>query len=185
MSSNSSASDDTINKYSEYVITSFVKAIQPVVVKEASGATIRSADGTEYIDCFAGIAVVNSGHCNPEVVAAAMSQMEELIHCGSYVYYSIPTANLAERMAQITPGNLKKSFFANSGAEAIEGAMKLAKLHTGKSEFISLTYSFHGRTLASLSVTGNAARKRRGGPYTPGVSFAPAPYALRAGAMVD
>src|SRR5215218_1766172 len=181
----SDITSDTMNKYSEYMITSFVKAVQPVVVEKASGAIVTDASGKEYIDCFAGIAVVNSGHCNPEVVAAARAQMEELIHCCSYVYYSIPTANLAERMAQITPGNLKKSFFANSGAEAIEGAMKLAKLHTGKSEFIALTYGFHGRTLASLSVTGNAARKRRGGPYTPGVSFAPAPYALRAGAMVD
>jgi 4-aminobutyrate aminotransferase len=177
--------NDTINKYNDYVITSFVKAIQPVVVARASGSVIIDADGTEYIDCFAGIAVVNAGHCNPEVIAAARAQMERLVHCASYIYYSIPAADLAERMAQITPGALKKSFFANSGAEAIEGAMKIAKLHTGKTEFISLTYSFHGRTWATLSVTGNAARKTRGGPYAPGIAFAPAPYAFRAGAHVD
>src|SRR3954447_18698548 len=97
---------DTIKKYNDYVITSFVKALQPVVVARASGATIIDADGKEYIDCFAGIAVVNAGHCNPEVIAAAREQMEQLIHCASYVYYSIPTANLAERMSQITPGAL-------------------------------------------------------------------------------
>jgi 4-aminobutyrate aminotransferase-like enzyme len=79
------------------------------------------------------------------------------------------------------PGRLRKSFFANSGAEAIEGALKLAKLYTGKTEVISLTMSFHGRTWGALSVTGNAGRKRRGGPYAPGVAFIPAPYAFRSG----
>lgn len=166
-------------KYAEYVITSFLKAVQPVVIDRALGAIVVDPDGKEYIDCFAGIAVVNSGHCNPEVIAAAQEQMQKLVHCCSYMYYVQPLADLAEKMAEISPGRLTKTFFANSGAEAIEGAMKVAKLFTGKSEFISLEASFHGRTLATLSVTGNAGRKRRGGPYVPGVAFAPAPYAYR------
>ena len=170
---------DTVRKYQDYVITSFVKAVQPVVVESASGATIRDVSGREYIDCFAGISVVNAGHCHPKINAAVKAQVDKLVHCASYIYYSQPTANLAEKVAQITPGKLKKSFFANSGAEAIEGALKVARLYTGKHEIISLQQSFHGRTWATLSITGNQGRKKRGGPYAPGIAFAPAPYAYR------
>jgi 4-aminobutyrate aminotransferase len=170
---------DTMDKYRQYVITSFVKAVQPIVIEKALGAVVTDSDGKEYVDCFAGISVVNAGHCNPEVGAAAKAQIDKLIHCASYVYHAGPTADLAEKLARIMPGRLKKSFFANSGAEAIEGALKLAKLYTGKTEVISLTMSFHGRTWGALSVTGNAGRKRRGGPYAPGVAFIPAPYAFR------
>ena len=170
---------DTIRQYQDYVITSFVKAVQPVVIESASGATIRDVSGREFIDCFAGISVVNAGHCNPKVNAAAKAQIDKLVHCASYIYHSQPTAKLAEKLAQITPGRLKKSFFANSGAEAIEGALKVARLFTGKHEIISLQQSFHGRTWATLSITGNQGRKKRGGPYAPGIAFAPAPYAYR------
>ncbi len=118
----------TIDRYRDYVITSFVKSVQPIVVDRAQGATVTDADGKHYIDYFAGISVVNAGHCNPEVIAAAKAQMEKLVHCCSYVYHVESVGALAEKMAQITPGRLKKTFFANSGAEAIEGALKLAKL---------------------------------------------------------
>ncbi|MGH9683682.1 MAG: aspartate aminotransferase family protein [Candidatus Acidiferrales bacterium] len=170
----------TVEKYRDYVITSFVKSVQPVVIEKARGAVVTDVNGRDYIDCFAGISVVNAGHNHPAVVAAAREQIEKLIHCCSYVYYSQPTADLAEKMAQITPGRLKKSFFANGGAEAIEGALKLAKLYTGKHEVIALQGSFHGRSLGALSVTGNSGRKKRGGPYAPGVAFAQAPYSYRA-----
>lgn len=173
------AANRTVEKYRDYVITSFVKSLQPIVVERALGAVVTGADGREYVDCFAGISVVNAGHNHPAVVAAARAQMEKLVHCCSYVYYSQPTADLAEKMAQITPGRLKKSFFANSGAEAIEGALKLARLYTGKHEIIALQGSFHGRTWGALSVTGNSGRKKRGGPYAPGIAFAPAPYPYR------
>jgi 4-aminobutyrate aminotransferase len=173
------AANRTVEKYRDYVITSFVKSLQPVVVERALGAVVTGTDGREYVDCFAGISVVNAGHNHPAVVAAARAQMEKLVHCCSYVYYSQPTADLAEKMAQITPGRLKKSFFANSGAEAIEGALKLARLYTGKHEIIALQGSFHGRTWGALSVTGNSGRKKRGGPYAPGIAFAPAPYPYR------
>jgi 4-aminobutyrate aminotransferase len=172
--------DDTFDKYQDYVITGFVKAVQPIVIERAHGAVVTGADGRDYIDCFAGISVVNAGHCNPEVIEAARAQMEKLVHCASYVYHTPAVADLAEKMAQITPGPLKKSFFANSGAEAIEGALKVARLYTGKHEVVALTMGFHGRTWGTLSVTGNAGRKRRGGPYAPGVAFAPAPYTFRA-----
>ena len=170
---------DTMRKYRDYVMTGFVKQVVPVVVAKASGAVITDDDGREYLDCFAGISVVNAGHCNPEVIAAAKAQMDKLIHCSSYSYYVQPVADLAEKLASVTPGRLQKTFFGNGGAEAIEGALKLARLYTGKSEFIALQGSFHGRSMGALSVTGNQARKKRGGPYLPGVAFAPAPYVYR------
>jgi 4-aminobutyrate aminotransferase len=169
----------TEEKYRDYVITSFVKSIQPVVVEKAEGALVYDKHGRVYLDCFAGISVVNSGHANPEVVAAAKAQIDKYVHCCSYVYYAQPVADLAEKMAEITPGRLQKTFFANSGAEAIEGALKLARLYTGRKEVISLEMSFHGRTYMTLSVTGNSGRKKRGGPYASGVAFAPAPYLYR------
>ncbi len=169
----------TEEKYSRYVNTSFVKGLEPVAVRSASGATILAEDGREYLDLFAGIAVVNAGHVHPRVAEAAKRQIDEFIHCASYIYYAPSVADLAEKLAEITPGRLQKTFFGNSGAEAIEGAMRLAKAYTGRSEFVALQTGFHGRTNATLSVTGNAARKTHGGPYLPGVAFAPAPYSYR------
>ncbi|CAA9569896.1 MAG: Putative aminotransferase [uncultured Thermomicrobiales bacterium] len=171
--------DATIEKYQRYVMTSFVAAVEPVVVARAEGATVWDADGTEYVDCFAGIAVANAGHRHPRVLAAVRDQLERVIHSASYVYHVPVVAECAERLAHITPGDLSKTFFGNSGAEGIETAMRLAKAYTGRHEFITLTHSFHGRTNATLSVTGNKARKTRGGPYLPGIAFAPAPYAYR------
>lgn len=170
---------NTEEKYNRYVNTSFVKSIEPVVVESAHGASVRAADGREYIDCFAGISVVNAGHVHPRVAEAAKRQIDALIHAASYIYYVPVVADLAECLAEITPGVLQKTFFGNSGAEAIEGAMRLAKAYTGRSEFIALQMGFHGRTNATLSVTGNMARKTHGGPYLPGVAFAPAPHAYR------
>ena len=171
---------DTVQQYKDFVITSFMKAVQPVVVASAEGCVIHDASGKDYLDCFAGISVVNAGHCNPKVIAAAKAQMDKLVHCASYIYYSPATGELAEKLAQIMPSpRLRKSFFANSGAEAIEGAMKVARLYTGRHEIISLHASFHGRTWGALSITGNQGRKKRGGPYAPGVAFTNAPYVYR------
>jgi 4-aminobutyrate aminotransferase len=169
----------TIARYRDYVTTSFVAAIEPVAVARAEGATVWDQDGTEYVDCFAGIAVVNAGHRHPKVIAAAKAQMDELVHAATYIYHVPVVGLLGERLAEITPGRLQKTFFANSGAEAIETAVRLAKAYTGKREIITLTHSFHGRTAGTLSITGNKARKTRGGPYLPGVAFAPAPYVYR------
>jgi len=170
---------DTIQKYRDYVITGFMKSVVPIVVDRASGAVITDINGREYLDCFAGISVVSAGHCNPQVIAAAKRQMEKLVHCSSYIYHVQAVADLAEKIAHIAPRGLTKTFFGNSGAEAIEGAMKLARLYTGKHEFIALHASFHGRSWGALSVTGNMGRKKRGGPYAAGIAFAPAPYAYR------
>jgi 4-aminobutyrate aminotransferase/(S)-3-amino-2-methylpropionate transaminase len=170
---------DTIQKYRDYVMTGFVKSVAPIVIEKASGAVITDVNGREYLDCFAGISVVNAGHCNPQVIAAAKAQMDKLIHGSSYLYHVQPVADLAEKIAHIAPRGLTKTFFGNGGAEAIEGALKLARLYTGKHEFIALQTSFHGRSFGALSVTGNMGRKKRGGPYGTGVAFAPAPYVYR------
>jgi 4-aminobutyrate aminotransferase len=172
---------NTIEKYDRYVNTSMLAGIVPVVFERGEGAVVFGENGQKYIDCFAGIAVTSVGHSNPEVIEAAKAQVDKYAHCCSYVYYSKPMADLAEKLAQITPGRLNRSFFGSSGAEAMEGAMKMAKTFTGKRELIALQASFHGRTYATLSVTGNWSRKKRAGPYMPGVSFAPAPYCYRCG----
>src|SRR5712671_5580773 len=170
---------NTIQKYKDYVMTGFMKSVTPIVIDKASGVIVTDVQGREYLDCFAGISVVNAGHCNPEVIAAAKAQMDKLVHCSSYIYHVKPMADLAEKMAEIAPHGLTKTFFGNGGAEAIEGALKLARLYTGKHEFIALHASFHGRSFGALSVTGNQGRKKRGGPYGTGIAFVPAPYTYR------
>ena len=164
--------------YDQYMITSMVAGFEPIEVERARGTTITGSDGKTYLDCFSGISVVNAGHNHPKVIAAAKAQMDKLVHCCTYVYYN-PPGRLAKRIAEITPGKFQKTFFGNSGAEAIEGAMRLAKQFTGRKELVALTQSFHGRTVGTLSITGNLARKRGSGPYLSGVAFAPAPLFYR------
>ena len=170
---------DTVEKYARYVNTAAVRSLEPVVVAAGEGALLRDPAGREYVDCFAGIAVVNTGHVHPRVAEAAKAQIDRLIHGAAYVYYVPSVADLAETLAAISPGALQKTFFCNSGAEAIEGALRLAKVYNGRREFIALHRGFHGRTYAALSLTGNSARKSRGGPYMPGVAYAPAPDCYR------
>jgi 4-aminobutyrate aminotransferase len=171
--------DEVIAKANKYLITSMTK-IEPVVVAEAKGAIIKDVTGKEYIDCFAGISVVNAGHCHPEIINAAIDQAKRLVHVCGYVYYIPATVKLAEKLAEITTPKLQKSFFSNSGAEAVECAIKLARKFTKKYELIALMCSFHGRTLGTLSVTGQASRRKYDmGPYLPGVAFAPPPYCYR------
>lgn len=170
---------DTRSLYDEYMITSMVAGFEPVTVERASGCVVTGADDKEYLDCFSGIAVCNAGHGHPRVIAAAKEQMDKLVHCCTYVYYNPRAAELAAALAKVTPGALQKSFFGNSGAEALEGAMRLAKQFTGRRELLCLAMSFHGRTAGTLSITGNRTRKKGAGPYLSGVAFAPAPYCYR------
>jgi len=172
--------EEIIKKAEKYLITSMVPKIEPVVVSEANGAVVKDVAGREYIDCFAGISVVNAGHCRQEIVDAAINQAKKLVHACSYVYYIPPTVKLAEKLAEITPPHLQKTFFGNSGAEAIECAIKLARKFTKKYELIGLMCSFHGRTIGTLSVTGQSGRRKYDmGPYLPGISFAYPPYCYR------
>jgi 4-aminobutyrate aminotransferase/(S)-3-amino-2-methylpropionate transaminase len=170
---------EVIEAAERYRMLSFTK-LEPIVIVEGRGATLWDMEGREYIDCYSGISVVNSGHCPQRVVEAIKRQAERLIHCGPYVYHTGPTTELAVKLAEITPPGLSKSFFGNSGAEANECALKLAKKFTKRHEIMALECSFHGRTIGTLSVTGQSRRRRYDmGPYLPGVSFAPAPYCYR------
>jgi len=174
------SSEDVFRKYQEYVATSFVKKVEPIAIAEGRGAYVRDLDGKEYLDCFSGISVANTGHCHDKVVKAIKEQAERLLHCCTYMYHVAPAAELAEKLAKIAPHGLRKTFFSNSGAEAIECALKMGRKFTRKHEIIALMCSFHGRTLGTLSVTGQWGRRRYDmGPYLGGVSFAPAPYCYR------
>jgi len=175
--------EDVVRKDEEYLIHHILR--QPLVLVEGNGALLKDINGKEYIDCFSGIAVVNVGHCHPRVVEAAKEQLNRLIHC-SGVYHSVPQTLLAEKLALVTPGDLKKTFFCNSGAEAVEGAIKLTKkyaLKRGKAglSVIALQGSFHGRTALALTLTGQ--KKYKVGLATfadhPGVVHAPTPYCYR------
>ena len=107
----------TIQKYKDYVMTGFMKSVAPIVIDHAAGAQVWDDTGREYLDCFSGISVVNAGHNNPKVISAAKAQMDKLVHCASYLYHAQPVADLAEKIAQIAPQGLTKTFFVNGGSE--------------------------------------------------------------------
>ncbi len=121
-----------------------------IALVKGKGTKVWDADGKEYIDCVAGIAVCSTGHCHPKVVKAICNQSRTLIHC-SNLYYIPHQGELAKKIVEIT--GLHKAFFSNSGAEAIDGAIKLARVRTGKKNFVAFTHGFHGRTVGSLAVT--------------------------------
>ena len=111
------------------------------------------SEGKKYLDFFAGVSVVNCGHCNPEILDATIEQMKTLQHT-STIYLTQPIVDLAEKLSSVLPGDINHSFFCCTGSEANEGALLLARLYTGRNEFISLNNSLHGRTYLTMSVTG-------------------------------
>lgn len=147
----------------------------PLVVESAEGALVTDVDGNRFLDMNAGIAVVATGHCHPRVVAAIREQAGKLIHMSGTDFYYENMVELAERLAALAPGGgPRRVFFGNSGAEAMEAAMKLAKYQTGRDKFIAFFGAFHGRTHGALSLTGSKSVQRRGfGPLVPGVTHIP------------
>ncbi len=143
---------------------------QPIVIVKGKGAYVRDDKGKEYLDLVAGIAVNNLGHCHPRVVDAIKTQAELLIHT-SNLYYTEPQVELATLLCEIS--GMRKVFFGNSGAEAVDGAIKLSRRHTGKTKIIAARGSFHGRTLGSLSVTDSPEYQEPFRPLIPGASFVP------------
>ncbi len=146
-----------------------VYARQDLTFVRGEGATLVDADGRAYLDFLAGIAVVGLGHCHPAPLAAAQAQLERLWHV-SNLYWSEPMIALAERLSDRFGG--ARAFFCNSGAEAVEAGLKYARKATGKPGVVSLTGSFHGRTLGALSVTGQSGKREAFEPLLPHVSFA-------------
>lgn len=156
--------DEIVGKYEKYIFQTYTR--QPIAIKSAKGALVTDVDGKEYIDCVAGIAVNNVGHCHPAVVDAIKRQAEQLIHV-SNLYYTENQALLAEELAIIS--GMERVFYCNSGAEAVEGALKLARKASGKKEFIATEHAFHGRTRGALSVTHKEKYRKPFEPLAPAV----------------
>jgi len=153
----------------------------PLVAERGEGATVEDVDGNRFLDFSAGIAVVATGHCHPRVVEAIQKQAARLIHMSGTDFYYEEMVALAEKLAEIAPGDEpRRVSFGNSGAEAIEGSIKLARYATGRDQIIAFFGSFHGRTMGALSLTARKAVQRAGfGPLIPGVVHAPYPYCYR------
>jgi alanine-glyoxylate transaminase/(R)-3-amino-2-methylpropionate-pyruvate transaminase len=124
----------------------------PIVLTRGRGVRVEDADGRTYLDLFAGILTTSVGHCNPRVVEAVREQVDQLGHT-STLYVTAPQVETAQRLAQIAPGRLSQTFFTNSGTEAIETALALASIYTGRSEIVALRMGYHGRSMAASNVT--------------------------------
>jgi 4-aminobutyrate aminotransferase len=161
----------------------------PLVAARGEGAMIEDVDGNRFLDFNAGIAVASTGHCHPQVVRAIEQQSNRLIHMSGTDFYYENMVQLAEKLASLAPGaGPHRVYFGNSGTEATEAAMKLARYHTGRDKFIAFTGSFHGRTMGALSLTASKVTQRRGfGPLVPGVYHAqfPDPYRRPDGVTAD
>jgi 4-aminobutyrate aminotransferase len=147
----------------------------PLVIDRASGAIVEDVDGNVFLDCTAGIAVNATGHSHPQVVQAIIDQAQRFLHMSGTDFYYEPQVRLAEEIASIVPidGGVR-SFFGNSGTEAIEACLKLARFATGRPNIIAFFGGFHGRTMGSLALTASKPVQRRGfGPFMPGVFHAP------------
>jgi acetylornithine/N-succinyldiaminopimelate aminotransferase len=153
---------DTTKTYKDLDERYFMPAFtRDMAIVKGSGSKVWDAEGKEYIDCVAGIAVCSTGHCHPAVVKAICGQAHELIHC-SNLYYIPHQGELAKKLVEIT--GMHKAFFSNSGAESTDGALKLARVRTGKKKFVAFTHGFHGRTVGSLAVTHKPAIRE---PFEP------------------
>jgi 4-aminobutyrate aminotransferase len=146
--------------------------VYPLAVERGEGLTIEDVDGNRFLDFTAGIAVCSTGHCHPRVVAAIEEQARKLIHMSGTDFYYAPQGQLAQKLAQLAPGEGdKRVFFTNSGAESVEAAFKLARFHTGRQHMIAFFGAFHGRTMGALSLTGSKMIQRRGfAPLIPQVT---------------
>src|SRR5580658_6799406 len=177
-----------------HILTPSYTRCYPLVAARGEGAMIEDVDGNRFLDFNAGIAVASTGHCHPKVVEAIEEQSKRLIHMSGTDFYYENMVQLAEKLAALAPGGgapggvAHRVYFGNSGTEATEAAMKLARYHTGRDKFIAFTGSFHGRTMGALSLTGSKVVQRKGfGPLVPGVYHAqfPDPYRRPEGMTAD
>ncbi|HID88635.1 MAG TPA: acetyl ornithine aminotransferase family protein [Anaerolineae bacterium] len=153
----------------------------PLVVERAHGVFVEDVDGNRFLDCAAGIAVCSTGHCHPRVVEAIQRQAERLLHICGADFYDTRYIDLAERLSRLAPGEgPKRVFLGNSGAEAVEAALKLARHHTGRPYVVSFFGAFHGRTMGAVSLTASKPVYHQGfGPLLPGVIHVPYAYCYR------
>jgi len=165
-----------LRRDAQFVSPSYTRAY-PLVVARGSGAVIEDVDGNRFLDLTAGIAVTAAGHCHPQVVAAIKDQADKLLHMSGTDFYYQPQTDLAQRLAEAAPGpSPKRVFFTNSGAEALEAALKLARFHTGRTRVIAFLGAFHGRTYGAMSLSGSKLVHRRGfSPLVPDIHHVPFP----------
>jgi len=158
-----------------------ISAMAPIFIDKAKGAVIQDLDGNQYIDFYGGIGVINAGHCPDSVVDAIKNQADKLLHSCFMVGMYEPYVELAEKLCQITPGDHdKKAMFVNSGAEAVENAIKIAKAYTKRPGVIAFEGGFHGRTLLTMTLTSKVKPyKHEFGPFAPEVYKAPSAYCYR------
>ncbi|MFA5106219.1 MAG: acetylornithine transaminase [Candidatus Micrarchaeia archaeon] len=162
--------DDSIGKTEEFVMKTYNRF--PVSFERGRGAWLWDSKGKKYLDAMAGVAVVNMGHSHPAITRAIQQEAEKLVHVSNW-YYNEKQGMLAEKIIQASPGGLSRVFFCNSGAEANEAAIKLARKATGKTGIIACEGAFHGRTVGSLSLTWKKDYKGPFEPLMPGVSHVP------------
>ncbi len=166
---------DIINRDHAVVSPSYTRGY-PLVIKRGEGAMVDDVDGNRFLDFAAGIAVVATGHSHPRVVRAVQKQAAEFLHMSGTDFYYENMVQLAEKLAHLTPGGVaRRVYFGNSGTEAVEAAIKLARYHTGRDKFIAFLGSFHGRTMGALSLTSSKVTQRRG--FHPTLPVHHIPYA--------
>jgi len=169
---------ESLFQRSQRVVTPVLPKFSTTEVVRGEGVYLYGVDGTRYLDFASGIAVVNTGHCHPKVVEAVQRQVAQLIHACIHVSWYPSYIQLAERLAEIVP-ELGMVYFCNSGAEAIESALKLARYVTRRPAIVAFQGAFHGRTLGAASVTAKAALRRHYEPLLPAVYHVPYPWCFR------
>lgn len=169
-----------LEKDQRYVSQSYTR-VYPFVIKRGRGVWVEDVDSNRFLDFTSGIAVLNTGHCHPEIVEVIQHQAEEFIHMSGTDFYYDVQSTLAQRLSEITPGpKEKRVFFGNSGAEAIEAALKLARYHTRRPRVLAFLGAFHGRTMGALSLTASKVIHEKGfSPLVPGITHIPYAYCYR------
>ena len=163
-----------IERDAQFISPSYTRSY-PLVAASGQGCIVEDVDGNHFLDCSAGIAVVSTGHCHPQVVEAIQRQAARLIHMSGTDFYYENMVDLAQKLAGLTPGGVpRRVYFGNSGTEAIEAAIKLARYHTGRKQFVAFYGAFHGRTMGSLALTASRSGQRKNFfPVMPGVHHVP------------
>ena len=167
---------DVIEKYQKFVNPTQVALLKvggfDHIEHRAEGVTLTDLEGNTYIDCLGGYGIFSLGHRHPKVVEAVKRQLD-FIPLGSKTFLNRPLADLSAKLAELSPGDLQYSFISNSGAEAAEAALKIARMASGKTDFISTEGAYHGKTMGALAVTGRAVYRKPFEPMLPGGSFVP------------
>jgi 4-aminobutyrate aminotransferase len=171
---------ELVKKDSDLISQSYTR-YYPLVIESGKGCIVKDVDGNEYIDFNAGLACLNTGHNHPKVVAAIKGQCDKFLHYSNTDFYYSQSVNLAQKLFEVTPGDFQKRVhFGNSGAEAIETAVKLSKWHTRKHQFIAFVGAFHGRTSATTALTASKPTQRKHYfPLLPGITHVSYPYCYR------